>query len=233
MIINTEIVDAYLNGEDINPYASMFIYNQGDRNIFQGPKKDKVEVVSNIKDEIINHVKDFVPTNKRIWDILFKDWQNDLDNIILDLVVGCKEPNDAFVLKDLNGRHHMIFDLLCWEKYVGKISLSKLSQNLLTHELFHVLIGKYYTDIEKSEQFGNYRDKLDAISFNEGFAHLVSYNQQEINSVEWEKLEDIYIQSINKMKLALTETNPQSQENNTYMKPTLEIIMINMHVCAE
>lgn len=102
------------------------------------------------------------------------------------------------------------------EKYVGKISLSKLSQNLLTHELFHVLIGKYYTDIEESEQFGNYINKLDAITFNEGFAHLVSYNQQEINSVEWEKLEDIYIQSINKMKLALMETNPQSQEQYIY-----------------
>lgn len=216
MIINTEIVDAYLNGEDMSKYSSLFIYKQADRNIFQEPEKDKVEVVSKIKDEIINHVKDFVPCNKRIWDTLFIDWQNDLDNIVLDLVVGCKEPNDAFVLKDLNGRHHMIFDLLCWEKYVGKISLSKLSQNLLTHELFHVLIGKYYTDIEESEQFGNYRDKLDAITFNEGFAHLVSYNQQEINSVEWEKLEDIYIQSINKMKLALMETNPQSQEQYIY-----------------
>ena len=74
MVINTENVDAYLNGEDINPYASMFIYKQGDKNIFQEPKKDKVEIVSNIKDEIINHVKDFVPTNKRIWDTLFKDW---------------------------------------------------------------------------------------------------------------------------------------------------------------
>lgn len=216
MIINTEIIDAYLNGEDINPYATVFIYKQGDKYIFQEPKKDKVVVVSNIKDEIISHVKDFVPCNKRIWDILFKDWQKDLDNIILDLVVGCKEPNDAFVLKDLNGRHHMIFDLLCWEKYVGKISLSKPPQNLLTHELFHVLIGKYYTDIEESEHFGNYIDKLDAISFNERFAHLVSYNQQEINSVEWEKLEDIYIQSINKMKLALMETNPQSQEQYIY-----------------
>ena len=110
----------------------------------------------------------------------------------------------------------MVFDLLCWEKYVGKISLSKLSQNLLTHELFHVLIGKCYTDIEESEQFGNYRDKLDAITFNEGFAHLVSYNQQEIDSVEWEKLEDIYIQSTNKMKLALMEKNPQSQEQYIY-----------------
>lgn len=70
-------------------------------------------------------MKDFVLTNKRIWDTLFKDWPNELDDIVLDLVVGCKEPNDAFVLKDLNGRHHMIFDLLCWEKYVGKIYLAK------------------------------------------------------------------------------------------------------------
>lgn len=79
-----------------------------------------------------------------------------------------------------------------------------------------MLIEKYYTDIEESEQFGNHINKLDAITCNEGFAHLVSYNQQEINSVEWEKLEDIYIQSINKMKLALMETNPQSQEQYIY-----------------
>ena len=115
MIINTEIVDTYLNGENISKYSSLFIYRQADRSIFQEPEKDKAEIVSKIKDEIINHICDFIPCNKRIWDILFKDWQKDLDNIILDLVVGCKEPNDAFVLKDLNERHHMIFDLLCWE----------------------------------------------------------------------------------------------------------------------
>lgn len=108
MIINTEIVDAYLNGEDISKYSSLFIYRQADRSIFQEPEKD----------EIINHICDFIPCNKRIWDTLFKDWQNDLDNIVLDLVVGCKEPNDAFVLKDLNERHHMIFDLLCWEDFI-------------------------------------------------------------------------------------------------------------------
>lgn len=33
MIINTEIVDAYLNGEDISKYSSLFIYKQADRNI--------------------------------------------------------------------------------------------------------------------------------------------------------------------------------------------------------
>ena len=53
MIINTEIVDAYLNGEDISKYSSLFIYRQADRNIFQEPKKDKAEIVTKIKDEII------------------------------------------------------------------------------------------------------------------------------------------------------------------------------------
>lgn len=65
MIINTEIVNAYLNGKDINRYASMFFYIQKDRSIFQEPKKDKTEVVSKIKDEILHHVKDFVPCNKK------------------------------------------------------------------------------------------------------------------------------------------------------------------------
>ena len=84
MIINTEIVDAYLNGENISKYSSLFIYRQTDRSIFQKPEKDKAEIVLKIKDEIINHIRDFIPCNKRIWDILFKDWQNDLDNIRLN-----------------------------------------------------------------------------------------------------------------------------------------------------
>lgn len=56
MIINTEIVDAYLNGENISKFSSLFIYRQADRSIFQEPEKDKAEIVSKIKDEIINHL---------------------------------------------------------------------------------------------------------------------------------------------------------------------------------
>ena len=64
MIINTEIIDAYLNGEDIKPYATVFIYKQGDKNIFQEPEKDKAEIVSKIKDEIINHIRDLFLATK-------------------------------------------------------------------------------------------------------------------------------------------------------------------------
>lgn len=46
-------MDTYLNGEDISKYSSLFIYRQADRSIFQELEKDKAEIVSKIKDEII------------------------------------------------------------------------------------------------------------------------------------------------------------------------------------
>ena len=55
--LRTEIVDAYLNGENISKFSSLFIYRQADRSIFQEPEKDKVEIVSKIRDEIINHIR--------------------------------------------------------------------------------------------------------------------------------------------------------------------------------
>lgn len=224
MRINTEIVDAYLKSENMSKFSSMWLYvdrtDQGEKSIFQDPPDDnaKREAVSKIKDEIINHAREFTPCNSEIWDALFDDWRHFLDDTVLDLIVGCPEPYDAFVIQDSNGKHHMVFDLLCWEKYVGVISLSDLSQNLLTHELFHVMVGKRYPDIEAAEDHGAYIDQIDAITFNEGFAHLVSYNQQEVKAVLWndKKLNDIYIRSVEKMKSALREKDPDRQKQYVY-----------------
>ena len=224
MKISTEIVDAYLKSEDMSKFSSMWFYlyrtEQGVKNIFQEPPNDntKRKAILKIKDEIINHAREFTPCNAEIWDTLFDDWHRFLDDTILDLIVGCPEPYDAFVIQDSNGKHHMVFDLLCWEKYVGMISLSSLSQTLLTHELFHVMVENRYPDIESVEDHGTYIDQMDAITFNEGFAHLVSYNQQEIETVLWDekRLNDIYIQSVKKMKSALQEKDPKKQEQYVY-----------------
>lgn len=224
MRINTEIVDAYLKAEDMSRFSSMWLYadrtGQGVKSMFQDPPDDcaKREAVSKIKNEVVSHVRAFTPCNGEIWDALFDDWRDFLEDAVLDLIVGCPEPYDAFVIQDSNGKHHMVFDLLCWEKYVGVISLSDLSQNLLTHELFHVMVGKRYPDIEAAEDHGAYIDQLDAITFNEGFAHLVSYNQQEIETVSWngKKLKDIYIRSAEKMKSVLQEKDPNKQKQYVY-----------------
>ena len=56
MNINTTIVDAYLNAEDVCKFSSMWLYvdrtEQGVENIFQAPPEleAKREIVSRIKD---------------------------------------------------------------------------------------------------------------------------------------------------------------------------------------
>lgn len=224
MKIDTTIVDAYLDSEDISRFSSMWLYTgrrkDGVGSIFHGPPAAEVkrEVVSRIKEEIITHASAFVPCNAPIWEALTENWREFLEEAIMDLVVGLPEPNDASIREAPDGKHHIIFDLLCWEKYLGLMPLSDISQNLLTHELFHVMVEKKLPDIKCLEMQGGYIDQLDAITFNEGFAHLVSYNGQEINTVSWdgEKLTDVYNASVSKMKDALRENSPEKQKQYVY-----------------
>lgn len=224
MKIDTTIVDAYLSGEDVSKFSSLWFYTDrredGVGNIFQAPPAVEVkrDIVSHIKEEILAHASTFVPCNAPIWNALIDNWRRILADTTLDLVVGFSEPGDATAREAPDGKQHMIFDLLCWEKYVGLLPLSLAAQNLLTHELFHVMIGKRFPDIASQEMEGKYTDQLDAIAFNEGFAHLVSFNGQEIDTVAWEgeKLTEVYVASAAKMKNALKETSPEKQKQYVY-----------------
>lgn len=145
MNINTAIVDAYLRAEDMHKFSTMWLYvgqnEMGEKNLFHAPSQSeaKRERVAQIKAVIFNHAKSFTPCNAQVWDALFDDWHLFLKSTTLDLIVGYTESKDAIAMKAPDGSHHVIFDLLCWEKYTGAISVSALSQNLLTHELFHVM----------------------------------------------------------------------------------------------
>lgn len=224
MRIDTTIVDAYLDSEDVSNFSSEWFYTgqteRGVENIFFVPPdiELKREVVSRLKDEIVSHANAFVPCNTHIWDVLTEDWRETLEDTTLDLIVGFPEPNDACVKEAPDGKLHMIFDLLCWEKYLGQMPISDILQNLLTHELFHVMIGKRFPDIESMEMQGEYLNQLDAITFNEGFAHLVSYNGREIDTVSWEgeELTKVYDASVLKMKDALLETSFEKQKRFVY-----------------
>ena len=224
MKINTTIADAYLNSEDVSEFSSLWLYTdrteRGIENVFTAPPAETAmgKTVLRIKDEIVAHASTFMPCNRWLWDALFDDWRDFLETVTLDLIVGYPHGNDASVKQAPDGKRHMIFDLVSWEKYVGKIPLSALSQNLLTHELFHVMVEKCFPDIEAAEMQGEYTQQLDAIAFNEGFAHLVSYNQQEIDTVSWngEKLTEVYNASADKMNAALNEKSVEKQKRYVY-----------------
>ena len=214
MKIYDRIVAEYLKNHEIRSFSGEWFY----RDFFVEPKADAQtkQRVRIVYDALCGKIADFVPTNYRIWDELFPEWREMLDDISVDLIVGFPDPYDATVKYHEDGTCHIIFDLVCWARYVGHCNLSEVVQNLLTHEICHVLTHHYIKNLAADEESEDYLTQLDALSFDEAFAHLLSYQSRDIDMVDWqeEKMCKIREQSKVRMKEALAETDTQRQKRN-------------------
>ncbi len=92
--------------------------------------------------------------------------------------------------------------------------ISDVVNNLLTHELCHVCINAAFPDMGNIYKSGTYLEGLDAITFNEGFAHLLSFENENISSVDWksEKFRKIFTDTTETMKNALLEEDTSKQK---------------------
>lgn len=75
---------------------------------------------------------------------------------VIDLIVGFLEPHDAVMTKAPDGRTHLIFDLICWNKYSSMENPDEIIRNVLTHEITHFLIGCYYPEADDALESPNY-----------------------------------------------------------------------------
>lgn len=222
MILKTKIIDAYLNREDVEEFKEHWIYSsigQGEfksKNLFTIPSKEMYEQVREIYKEIEKEILNFEPYNIEIWSSLFPNWKDYSKEIEIYLIIGLPEPNDATVIPNLEGKNVIIFDLGCWVKYLGKVNIKELVRNLLTHEICHILISKNIPEIDFDYENGTYLSKINSLVFNEGVAHLLSYNAN-ICDVDWRGNEhtNIKLKSLLKLKEALSENNIEKQ--NTYL----------------
>lgn len=226
MKINDGIVYAYLNGKPIDTFKNEWYFTnstvagQIGKNIFTVPD-DSAELKAKVQEvytELLQAAKNFEPINVPIWDVLFLNWREALSNIQVDLIVGFPEPHDATVEQDNNGVQHVIFDMICWTKYLGYCDIAEVARNLLTHELCHIFIGKQVPHIDDDIKNPDYRIALDALTFHEAFAHLVSYEAREIDDVDWNtsKLLEVRKKSNETMQKALKEQNKKEQERYLY-----------------
>ena len=226
MKINDQIVKAYLENGNINEFRNAWYFTSstvaGDdgNNIFNEPKYDdelkrKAELVCQSIKQVAS---DFLPTNLELWDTLFSDWRRILSEVSVDLIAGFPEPYDATVERDGYGVPHIVFDVICWTKYVGKCDMLEVVQNLLTHELCHVLIGNSIANIDKDIESKDYLTNLNANAFHEAFAHLISYETKEIHTIDWHtpRLEKVRVESNQRLKDSLAEMNPEIQQQNLY-----------------
>lgn len=220
MHIDNSIVQAYISGADMYQYEKEWFFSSsaldvdGGKNLFTPPPNDDVvrDEVNRLEICFRQSVEHFYPVNRPIWDALFPDWRN--IQPVINLIVGFPEPYDAVTMKAPDGQIHLVFDLICWRKYAGMTDLNEIIRNLLTHEITHLLIGKYYSEVDVAMESSNYLTKLDAFTFHEGFAHLISYQTTEIDHVDWhtEQLNEVYSTCKKKMRSALAETDAKKQE---------------------
>lgn len=196
MKINADIVCDYIDGKSIEPYKERwFFITDGYMFVKPSYEREHIELVRRIFEQIKETIEDFIPCNSKIWDALFPNWKKIIDEVTVNLIVGFPEPNDATVLKAPDGQNNVILDLGIWTKYEGKCDIASLVHNLLTHELCHVCIGATIKGIDDDLKSGDYITNLDANTFHEGFAHLISFENKEIdeinlNNEKWQKVKD-------------------------------------------
>ena len=112
-------------------------------------------------------MKRFVPVDRPIWDALFPDWQTLQPT--LDLIVGFPAPYDSITARAPDGQAHLIFDLVQWRNHAALENLDAVIRNLLTHEITNLLIWRRYPEVDAAPESKDYRTRLDAYTFHEGF----------------------------------------------------------------
>lgn len=191
MLIDSSIAQAYIESSCVDAFRASWLFEHTSvssdlgRNAFTPPPEDLAlrETVRKLERRICKAVAHFVPVNRPIWDALFPDWE--AVQPTLDLIVGYPEPYDAVAAHSPDGQAHLIFDLIRWCNYAELDHLDSIIRNLLTHEITHLLIGHRYPAADAALESTDYLTRLDAYTFHEGFAHLLSYQATEIDCVDW------------------------------------------------
>lgn len=223
MNLETQIIDSYLAGENIDKFKNHWIYwtvGQGEfkgKNIFNKPSSDNIENVQRLYDEVKQCLVDFQPFNRELWDILFQNWRLVLERVEVYLTIGLPEPNDATVIKSPLGNNVIVLDLGCWTKYLDHTNITQLVRNLITHECCHICIQKYNPIIDKDYESGNYLMKLNSLVFNEGLAHLLSFCEN-INRYDWHnnKISEVKSKSLSRLREAIEESEIEKQNSHLY-----------------
>ena len=219
MKLYTDIVTDYLAGRSLAAHAQEWFFTQPGY-CFQEPDGSDAQkaAVRQVYEQVLRTVETFVPGNRPVWDALFPDWQDILRGAETALIVGYPPPNDAVVLKSPAGVDTAVLDMGLWVQYLGAVPVERVAHNLLTHELCHVCIHRHRPELDAAQETGDYLSRLDAFTFDEGFAHFVSYNDREANQVDWDapELRAVWTRSAAAMRSARQETQPAQQQEQLH-----------------
>lgn len=208
MNIDDSMIKSYLAGKD--DYKNHWLFNSildNGEYTFDNPNNKYKEKIKEIYEKIYENLKDFTPYNIELFLILFPQWESLINDINVILAVGCPAPYDAMV-RHHDGREYVIFDLIRFMGYEKEgDDILSLIIGMITHEISHICIHGDYPSINKT-----CKDKLSYITFDEGFAHLLSFTDK-INSYNFASMVQAhYDDSVKKLQMALSETDTLKQK---------------------
>ena len=169
MIIDDKIVLDYIAGKDVDKYSDHWIFNCfGASSVFSTPDPKNIPWVKELYSKLIEQIHNFEPRNYSTVKRIFPNFDKIASVYTMLLVVGFPDPYDAMVLEH-DGKNYMVFDLIQF----GEESLNEdySCHRVLTHEMIHLCLAEDYPAPESV----SYIDDLDYTTFNEGFAHALSF----------------------------------------------------------
>lgn len=207
MIIDSSIVDNFIND---NEFGGHWLFNsiEEGQHIFDKPRVSLKPAVIGVMYEIKRILEEFVPLNCALYRGLFPAWQSIMNEAKVLLAVGCPPPYDAMV-REHDGEDYVIFDLVRFNMYKEEgYDLANLARGLITHENAHVCLHGRHRPMES-----DYISKLKYITFDEGFAHLVSFTEDVMSYDFTELISKYYSKSLCRLKCALNETNAEKRSS--------------------
>lgn len=183
MIVNTEILEAYLTEKSLEGIKDHWIFNSivEGQHLMEEPKDFDEHKLRDVYKLLVDKLKNFEPLNKCLWQQFFGDMQLP-DTICVYLIVGSPDPYDAMVREDPESNNCIILDLIRVSSYSEDIcKLSEIVSSFVTHEISHILTNNiYHYQAAEDSLF----DNLKHIVFDEGIAHFLSF-KENILSIDW------------------------------------------------
>lgn len=213
MRIDSRIVEGFLAGEPAGRFRDEWCFG-GEHPPYAEPEGSERERVREVYRQVLDCAGDFSPVNRPVWDRMFPKWREQTAGVELMLIVGYPEPYDAVSTKDPQGGEAIILDMLRWTAYLGHIK--EAAGNMLTHELTHSLISLRAPEVVEDGEHGGYLSRLDALAFNEGFAHLLSFRGMELDKVDWSQYGEVRDRSRERLRAALECGEQSEQERLIY-----------------
>lgn len=212
LIVTDKGITEYLQGKDLNEYAQEWYFS--DIRPFTKPAADP-QFKEKVKKQYAcmqNQTRVFHPLNRPSLDRLFPGWQE--ESVTVDLIVGFPAPYDAVAETAPDGKVHIVLDVVQFTDYdLTEEQSEAVMRNLLTHEFVHILMEKRFPGLTDGFGSSEYTRRMDALVFNEGIAHLLSYKSRELDETDWTdaELQDLYARSKQRLRAALCESNKELQ----------------------